>query len=65
MEESLRSNTRPSTRWTSFDGWDYNGMKERLKRSLAELNKDALLRHAEPIKGQKLSMSDPFSAGRF
>ncbi|KAF4510955.1 hypothetical protein G6O67_002799 [Ophiocordyceps sinensis] len=65
MEESLRSRTRPSTRWTSFDNWDYSGMKERLEGSIAKLNKDALLRHAELIKGQKLSMSDPFSAGQF
>ena len=40
-------------------------MKERLERSLANLNKDVLLRHAEHIKGQKLTMSDPFSAGQF
>ncbi|GAB0139139.1 hypothetical protein EsDP_00007353 [Epichloe bromicola] len=65
MDEPLRSKTRPSTRWTSFDGWDYNGMKERLQESIAKLNKNALLRHAELIKGQKLSMSGPFSAGQF
>ena len=40
-------------------------MKERLERSLANLKKDVLLRHAEHIKGQKLTMSDPFSAGQF
>lgn len=65
MGEPSRMKTLPSKRWTSFDGWDYNGMKERLERSLAELNKDVLLHHAELIKGQKLSMSDPFSAGQF
>lgn len=40
-------------------------MKDRLKGSLAERNKDALLRHAELIKGQKFFMSEPFSAGQF
>jgi hypothetical protein len=54
----------PSKRWTSFEGWDYNGMKERLETALAGLNKDALLSHAEFIKGQKLSMSENFSAGQ-
>jgi hypothetical protein len=25
-------NVPPSAGWTSYDGWDYNGMKERLER---------------------------------
>lgn len=65
MEPLPTSKSLPSARWTSFDTWNYNGMKERLERSLANLNKDVLLRHAEHIKGQKLTMSDPFSAGQF
>lgn len=39
-------------------------MKERLETALAGLNKDALLSHAELIKGQELSMSENFSAGQ-
>ena len=54
----------PSARWTSFDGWDYNGMKERLEVALATLNKPALLYHAELATNQKLTMSAPFSAGQ-
>lgn len=57
--------TPPSARWTSFDGWDYKGMKERLQSPLAQLNKSVLVRHAELIKGQKVAMSEPFSAGQY
>ncbi|KAJ5287500.1 phosphotransferase enzyme family domain-containing protein [Penicillium angulare] len=62
MEKAIESRVRPSARWTSFEGWNYNGMKERLETALANLNKEALLSHAETIKGQKLSMSENFSA---
>ncbi|KAM3455793.1 hypothetical protein MY3296_002211 [Beauveria thailandica] len=55
----------PSTRWASFDGWDYNGMKERLQGLLAKVDKSVLVRHAELIKGQKVTMSQPFSAGQY
>ncbi|KAK8024925.1 hypothetical protein PG990_002748 [Apiospora arundinis] len=55
----------PSTRWTSFEDWDYSPMKERLTTALATINKDVILEHAGRIKGQKLSMSDPFSAGQY
>ncbi len=55
----------PSRRWTSFDGWDYNGMKERLQAALERINRPALLHHAERIKGQKVVMSEPFSAGQY
>lgn len=40
-------------------------MKQRLEGLLAKLNKTALLRHAELIKGQEISMSEPFSAGQY
>ncbi|CAM1503419.1 Fc.00g081950.m01.CDS01 [Cosmosporella sp. VM-42] len=55
----------PSTRWTSFEGWNYNGMRERLEGLLAKLDRGVLLHHAELIKGQKFSMSEPFSAGQY
>lgn len=55
----------PSKRWTSFDGWDYNGMKERLQTALAKIDKSALIHHAQRIKGQELTMSEPFSAGQY
>ncbi|KAI0190167.1 hypothetical protein EV127DRAFT_365470 [Xylaria flabelliformis] len=55
----------PSKRWTSFDDWDYNGMKERLQAALGRIDKRSLVRHAEHIKGQKLTMSQPFSAGQY
>lgn len=44
----------PSKRWTYFDGWDYNGMKEGLQAALDSIDKSALLRHAERIKKQKV-----------
>ena len=59
------STNLPSRRWTFFDGWDYNGMKERLQSALDKIDKPALLHHAERIKGQKLVMSEPFSAGQY
>ncbi|KAI0509158.1 hypothetical protein F5B22DRAFT_617901 [Xylaria bambusicola] len=55
----------PSKRWSSFVGWDYNGMKERLQTALRQIDKGALVRHAERITGQKLTMSQPFSAGQY
>lgn len=56
---------RPSARWTSYDGWDYNGMKERLDAFMSTLNKSALVQHAEHVIGQKFSISEPFSAGQY
>ncbi|KAJ2892886.1 hypothetical protein MKZ38_009264 [Zalerion maritima] len=64
MAAAKTSRAPPSTRWTSFDGWDYNGMKERLQGLLAKIDKSVLVRHAELIKGQKVTMSQPFSAGQ-
>lgn len=55
----------PSGRWSSFDGWNYNGMKERLQAALEQIDKSVLLAHAERIKHQKLTMSKPFSAGQY
>ncbi len=55
----------PSRRWASFDGWNYNGMKERLEVALKQIDKLALVRHTERVKGQKVAMSQPFSAGQY
>lgn len=55
----------PSSKWLSFDGWDYDGMKERLEKALKTINKIALVAHAEHIIGHKLTMSEPFSAGQY
>ncbi|KAH9890298.1 hypothetical protein F4778DRAFT_380042 [Xylariomycetidae sp. FL2044] len=55
----------PSKRWTSLDGWDYNGMKERLLAALDKIDKSVLVRHAERLKGQKVTMSEPLSAGQY
>lgn len=40
-------------------------MKERLEDALQKINKMALIDHAQRIKGQKLIMSEPFSAGQY
>ncbi|KAJ0167558.1 hypothetical protein CTA2_1848 [Colletotrichum tanaceti] len=57
--------TLPSEGWTSYDDWDYNGMKERIQATIDNINKAVLIRHAERIKGQKVVMSQPFSAGQY
>lgn len=55
----------PSARWTSYDSWNYNGMKERLEMFMSTLNKSTLVQHAEHVMGQKYSISEPFSAGEY
>lgn len=40
-------------------------MKERLQAALDNIDKPTLLRHAEDIEGQKVIMSEPFSAGQY
>ncbi|KAK4166630.1 hypothetical protein QBC43DRAFT_342722 [Cladorrhinum sp. PSN259] len=59
------SRVPPSAQWTSFAGWNYNGMKERLQGLLAKIEKSVLTRHAQNIKGQKVTMSQPFSVGQY
>lgn len=39
----------PSARWTSYDGWDWGGMKERLELFMGTINKQALVEHANVI----------------
>ncbi|KEZ43205.1 Uncharacterized protein SAPIO_CDS4880 [Scedosporium apiospermum] len=56
---------RPSERWTSFDNWDYDGMKERLERFMASINNPALVEHAKIVLNSPVSMSEPFSAGQY
>ncbi|KND91973.1 hypothetical protein TOPH_03289 [Tolypocladium ophioglossoides CBS 100239] len=56
---------RPSERWTSFDDWNYDGMKERLEGFMASINKKSLTAHAEAVLNSPLSMSDAFSAGQY
>ncbi|AEO62358.1 uncharacterized protein THITE_2106451 [Thermothielavioides terrestris NRRL 8126] len=48
-----------------FDEWDYGDMKERLRVILTKLNRPALMRHGELVRGQRLTMSEPFSAGQY
>lgn len=55
----------PSRKWLSFDGWDYNGMRQRLERALETIKKGSLIDHAEHVTGQKMVMSEPFSAGQY
>jgi hypothetical protein len=54
----------PSNRWTSYDDWDYDGMKERLQTFMSTLHKSVLARHAELITGQSISISEPLAAGQ-
>lgn len=55
----------PSARWSSYEEWDYNGMKQRLEQFMADINKLALLKHVEEHTGKKATMSEPFSAGQY
>lgn len=55
----------PSTRWSSFRRWNYSGMRERLKGHIEKLDTSILARHAQQILGQKVTISDPFSAGQY
>ncbi|TQV90079.1 3-hydroxyisobutyrate dehydrogenase protein [Cordyceps javanica] len=57
--------TRPSQRWTSFDDWNYGGMRQRLDMFMASINKTALTEHASAVLGSPASMSEPFSAGQY
>ncbi|KAI1171918.1 hypothetical protein F4777DRAFT_590914 [Nemania sp. FL0916] len=65
--EDWASEDLPSKRWTSFDGWDYNGMKERLQTALEGINRQFLIRHASAVIlfDEKFTMSEPFSAGQY
>lgn len=45
----------PSQRWHSFDGWNFNGMKERLESRLSEINRQVLIEHSEKLKARKYS----------
>ena len=40
-------------------------MKERLEAAIEKIDKTVLIQHAESIKGQKVTMSQPFSAGQY
>lgn len=40
-------------------------MKERIEGLLEKLNKSALVKHTESILGQKVTLSEPFSAGQY
>lgn len=55
----------PSARWKSFEGWDYNGMKQRLEQFMERVHKAALLEHVERVSGKTAKMSEPFSAGQY
>jgi hypothetical protein len=54
----------PSKRWTSFDDWNYGGMRQRLEGFMASINKTALTEHASAVLGSPATMSEPFSAGQ-
>ncbi|KAF2277725.1 uncharacterized protein EI97DRAFT_499987 [Westerdykella ornata] len=55
----------PSARWKSYEGWDYNGMKQRLEQFMESIDKQALCNHVEEVTQKKAHMSEPFSAGQF
>ncbi|EPE05967.1 hypothetical protein F503_02796 [Ophiostoma piceae UAMH 11346] len=55
----------PSSRWTSLENWDYNGMKERLESHFPALDTSVLKEHAEAVLGESMTLSTPFSAGQY
>lgn len=52
MASAVTKNVPPSAGWTSYDGWDYNGMKESLERFMSIINKSSLVEHTQLIIGQ-------------
>jgi hypothetical protein len=54
----------PSERWTSYDDWNYGGMKQRLQTFMSSINKAAITEHASAVLDAPTSMSKPFSAGQ-
>ena len=66
MAENLtKPKTLPSSRWTSFRGWEDKDFDTRLRSFMGKLDKSVLLRHAAALTGKKVTMSEPFSAGHF
>ncbi|KAL9087049.1 MAG: hypothetical protein Q9165_006877 [Trypethelium subeluteriae] len=55
----------PSTRWTSYEGWNYNGMRKRLEVFMESINRKAFLEHAEKLFEKQFTVSEPFSAGQY
>ncbi|KAL6891163.1 hypothetical protein HDV57DRAFT_513613 [Trichoderma longibrachiatum] len=55
----------PSERWTSYDDWDYGGMKQRLETFMSSINKAAITEHASTVLDSPVSMSEAFSAGQY
>ncbi|KAF2237031.1 hypothetical protein EV356DRAFT_481390 [Viridothelium virens] len=55
----------PSAHWTSYEGWDYNGMRKRLEAFMKSINKKAFLEHAEKLFEKNFTISEPFSAGQY
>lgn len=65
MATVVPKNVLPSAGWTSYDGWDYNGMKERLERFMTLIDRSSLMEHTQLIIDQPVSISEAFSAGQF
>lgn len=65
--EFMATNSKipPSARWSSYDPWNYGGMKERLESIMTKLNTATLVQHAEQVLNQKVILSKPFSAGQY
>jgi hypothetical protein len=63
MGSSKQSN--PSSRWTSYEGWNWGGMKERLEGFLLEINRDAFVEHVLAITRKASIVCKPFSAGQY
>lgn len=64
MEDIASRKVPPSAGWTSYNNWDYDGMKSRLEGFVSTVNKSALTEHAQAIPGQPVSISEAFSAGQ-
>jgi hypothetical protein len=65
MNTHVHTKALPSAGWRSYDGWDYNGMEERLESFMATINKPALLKHAQSVIDHPITISEAFSAGQY
>ncbi|KAI9695936.1 MAG: hypothetical protein M1820_008348 [Bogoriella megaspora] len=53
----------PSSRWTSYDDWDWDGMKKRLQDFMGTIDKKAFITCANKMFQKNFAISEPFSAG--
>lgn len=57
MDTQAHKKALLSAGWKSYDGWDYNGMKERLDSFMGTINKHAFVQHVKSVLEQPVRIS--------